>query len=93
MPGYFFFFLSYEGSRSLCCNLLTPSGETRSPSQLSPLETMACGGMAGLAFWTAVFPMDVIKSRIQVSQDVVFQQTFVFLLLLYCRCMTAEEVS
>ena len=27
---------------------------------------MFCGGVAGLCFWTCIFPLDVIKSRIQV---------------------------
>ena len=33
---------------------------------LKPVETMFCGGMAGVCFWSCIFPMDVIKSRIQV---------------------------
>ena len=27
---------------------------------------MVCGGVAGLCFWSAIFPLDVIKSQIQV---------------------------
>ena len=33
---------------------------------LGPLQTMFCGGMAGVCFWSCIFPLDVIKSRIQV---------------------------
>ena len=29
---------------------------------------MFCGGVAGLCFWTCIFPLDVIKSRIQVRR-------------------------
>ena len=36
---------------------------------LSPVETMFCGGVAGLCFWTCIFPLDVIKSRIQVRGE------------------------
>ena len=35
--------------------------------ELGPVETMVCGGMAGGCFWSCIFPMDVIKSRIQVK--------------------------
>jgi len=61
VPGYFCFFLSYEGSRSALA-----SWGGRSKDALSAPETMLCGGLAGVCFWTCVFPMDVVKSRIQV---------------------------
>ncbi|QQP49611.1 Mitochondrial ornithine transporter 2, partial [Caligus rogercresseyi] len=31
-----------------------------------PLATVICGGTGGFTYWIFVFPMDVIKSRIQV---------------------------
>lgn len=31
-----------------------------------PLATMAAGAIGGIAFWTLIFPADVVKSRIQV---------------------------
>ena len=31
-----------------------------------PLRTIFCGGMAGVSLWIAIFPADVVKSRIQV---------------------------
>lgn len=34
-------------------------------TQLSSLSLMTAGGIGGAAFWVAVYPMDVIKSRIQ----------------------------
>lgn len=61
VPGYFCFFLSYEGSRSVLA-----SWGGRSKDALTAPETMLCGGLAGVCFWTCVFPMDVVKSRIQV---------------------------
>ncbi|XP_023346709.1 mitochondrial ornithine transporter 1 [Eurytemora carolleeae] len=63
MPGYFFFFLSYESTRTL----LTPTGGSK--DDLGALQTVMCGGIAGCTFWISVFPMDVIKSRIQVLGD------------------------
>ncbi|KAK8722485.1 hypothetical protein OTU49_012243 [Cherax quadricarinatus] len=61
MPGYFFFFGGYEASRSL----LTPAGKTK--DEIGPLRTMLCGGFAGVVLWVAIFPADVVKSRIQVA--------------------------
>jgi len=61
LPGYFCFFLGYETSKTV----LAMNGQ-RDKEDLTPLETMFCGGMAGVCFWTGIFPLDVIKSRIQV---------------------------
>ncbi|MCL4137722.1 UNVERIFIED_CONTAM: hypothetical protein GTU68_059904, partial [Idotea baltica] len=72
MPGYFVFFGSYEA----CRTLLTPPGKSK--DDISPLETVFCGGLAGVALWTSVFPFDVTKSRIQVVGS---KETMVTLLL------------
>ncbi|KAG7176636.1 mitochondrial ornithine transporter 1-like [Homarus americanus] len=61
MPGYFFFFGGYEASRTL----LTPEGKTK--DEIGPVKTMFCGGIAGVILWVAIFPADVVKSRIQVA--------------------------
>ncbi|CAG9762861.1 unnamed protein product [Ceutorhynchus assimilis] len=61
MPGYFFFFGGYEGTRELL----------RKPHQkkedLGLWKTMVAGGVGGSVFWTTTFPFDVAKSRIQVN--------------------------
>lgn len=61
MPGYFFFFGAYEGTRELF----------RKPNQkkedIGLLKTMVAGGTGGAVFWTMLFPADVVKSRIQVG--------------------------
>ncbi|CAG7819764.1 unnamed protein product [Allacma fusca] len=72
MPGYFFFFGGYE----ICRHFLTPPGKRK--EEIGSIRTMVCGGMGGVAFWTAIFPTDVVKSRIQVSN---VKQTVI-------RCMT-----
>jgi solute carrier family 25 ornithine transporter 2/15 len=61
MPGYFFFFGGYEGCRMFL------SKDGRKKEDVGPLGTMAAGAFGGVLFWTAVFPADVVKSRIQVS--------------------------
>lgn len=37
---------------------------------LGPVGTIISGGVGGLALWTAIFPADVVKSRIQVQSTV-----------------------
>lgn len=61
MPGYFFFFGGYEVSRTL----LTPPGTKK--EDLSSLRTVVCGGIGGMSLWAAIFPSDVIKSRVQIQ--------------------------
>ena len=62
MPGYFFFFGGYEMSR----NFLTAEGQ--SPDDIGALRTILSGGIGGLCLWIAIFPADVVKSRVQVGQ-------------------------
>ncbi|NP_001041345.1 mitochondrial ornithine transporter 1 isoform X3 [Rattus norvegicus] len=59
VPGYFFFFGGYELSRSFFA-----SG--RSKDELGPIPLMLSGGFGGICLWLAVYPVDCIKSRIQV---------------------------
>ncbi|KAK7604252.1 hypothetical protein V9T40_004525 [Parthenolecanium corni] len=61
MPGYFVFFGAYEGSRSL----LTPEGKTK--SECGPLATLVSGALGGVALWTVIYPIDLVKSRVQAS--------------------------
>lgn len=61
MPGYFFFFYSYELSR----DMFRKEGQTK--DEIGPLRTIVSGGIAGTTLWTIIFPADVIKSRQQVA--------------------------
>lgn len=63
MPGYFVFFGAYEGSRAL----FTPEGKTK--SECGPLATLVSGAAGGLALWTVIYPIDVVKSRVQASTE------------------------
>uniref|UniRef100_A0A8D0B897 Mitochondrial ornithine transporter 1 n=1 Tax=Salvator merianae TaxID=96440 RepID=A0A8D0B897_SALMN len=60
VPGYFFFFGGYEVSRSF---LLQPG---QSKEEQGALPVTVSGGIGGAAFWLAVYPIDSVKSRIQV---------------------------
>ncbi|XP_022210520.2 mitochondrial ornithine transporter 1 [Drosophila obscura] len=61
MPGYFFFFGSYEGTREF----LRRNNQTK--DEIGALRTMVAGAIGGVCLWTSTFPADVIKSRIQVK--------------------------
>ncbi|XP_052751633.1 mitochondrial ornithine transporter 1 isoform X2 [Galleria mellonella] len=63
MPGYFFFFGGYEGTRSL----LTKPGQSK--DDIGFVKTMISGAVGGLVLWTVIFPSDVIKSRVQISNQ------------------------
>ncbi|XP_034637768.1 mitochondrial ornithine transporter 1-like isoform X3 [Trachemys scripta elegans] len=60
VPGYFFFFGGYEVSRSF----FTQAGQCK--EDLGSLPLTVSGGMGGACFWLAVYPIDSVKSRIQV---------------------------
>lgn len=56
--GYGFYFWSYE--------LLKQSWSRKDESDReAALKVLICGGIAGVATWASIFPMDVIKTRVQ----------------------------
>ncbi|CAL8399195.1 unnamed protein product [Boreogadus saida] len=59
VPGYFFFFGGYEVCRSF---LMPPGGD-----HLDAMSLLVSGGVGGAAFWLAVYPIDSVKTRIQVQ--------------------------
>ncbi|KAH7322980.1 mitochondrial carrier domain-containing protein [Stachybotrys elegans] len=61
--GYGFYFWSYE--------LAMQRWDTYQPepSPSDPLKILLCGGLAGIITWASVFPLDVIKTRVQTQQD------------------------
>ncbi|XP_032677362.1 mitochondrial ornithine transporter 1 [Odontomachus brunneus] len=61
MPGYFFFFGGYEGTREL----LATAGQSR--DEIGWQKTMVAGAVGGIVLWLVIFPADVVKSRIQVK--------------------------
>ncbi|KAF2759937.1 mitochondrial carrier [Pseudovirgaria hyperparasitica] len=57
--GYGFYFLSYEYTRSA---LSSPTTDT---PRMEGLKVLLCGGFAGIVTWASIFPLDVIKTRVQ----------------------------
>ncbi|KAJ8276158.1 hypothetical protein COCON_G00079100 [Conger conger] len=75
VPGYFFFFGGYEISRTF----LTKPGCSK--DQLDALPLVVSGGIGGAFFWLAVYPIDSVKSRIQVLSMIGKQAGFLHTLL------------
>eukprot|EP00250_Pteridium_aquilinum_P018114 c23952_g2_i1 orf=725-1651(-) len=58
-PAHAFYFTSYEYVREQ----LHPG--CRKSGQESPLTMLTAGGIAGVASWVTLYPLDVLKSRLQ----------------------------
>jgi len=63
VPGNFCWYGAYEG----VCKVLTPEGGTK--DDLGPSAHLLGGASAGVAYWTAFYPADTVKSRIQTHPD------------------------
>lgn len=61
MPSYFCFFGVYEWVRET----LKPAGRTR--DDCGPVATTVAGACGGVLLWSVTFPVDVVKSRIQLD--------------------------
>ncbi|KAK5993135.1 Mitochondrial basic amino acids transporter [Cladobotryum mycophilum] len=61
--GYGFYFWSYELANR-CWPTAREDKRTSSLQQDMP-RILLCGGFAGIATWSSIFPLDVIKSRLQ----------------------------
>ncbi|KAF2819739.1 solute carrier family 25 protein [Ophiobolus disseminans] len=56
--GYGFYFWSYEWMKRTSSSLDDSDRETA-------MKVLLCGGLAGIITWVSIFPLDVIKTRIQ----------------------------
>ncbi|KAI8873919.1 mitochondrial carrier protein [Ramicandelaber brevisporus] len=65
--GYGVYFWAYEVSKS-ALGITSADKATDKAGQY-----LLAGGMAGVASWASVFPVDVVKSRIQVNMDKKFE--------------------
>ncbi|KAM3874631.1 mitochondrial ornithine transporter 1-like [Diretmus argenteus] len=72
MPGYFCFFGAYEVSRSTFAQYM---GTDKDGIGMLPL--MFSGGFGGACLWLVVYPIDCVKSRIQVHSLAGRQEGFI----------------
>lgn len=63
MPGYFAFFGGIEGTKHILVKYTSIKDESH------PLMPLIAGGVGGMCLWLAIFPFDLIKSRIQVENS------------------------
>lgn len=61
--GYGFYFWSYELSTRFMTSRIGDQG-TESASQ-EAVKVLLCGGLAGVVTWASIFPLDIIKTRVQ----------------------------
>ena len=59
--GYGVYFWSYEYSTRL---LAAQVGTDHGP-KVAAMKVLLCGGISGVVSWTACFPLDVVKTRVQ----------------------------
>ena len=65
VPGYMAWFGTYEYVKYL---FLIHLGRVNA-AQLPPLAVLVAGGLAGMAYWIAAMPVDVLKSRLQAAPE------------------------
>ncbi|OQR93925.1 Mitochondrial Carrier (MC) Family [Achlya hypogyna] len=70
VPFNFCFFGAYDYYTNKILEIMGAD----SRRDLHPLAVLTAGGLAGATSWTAVFPADVIKSRMQVDASLSFRQ-------------------
>jgi len=56
--GYGFYFLSYEWAKQAWSS---PNDSDRETA----MKVLMCGGLAGVVTWASIFPLDVVKTRVQ----------------------------
>ncbi|KAH6606303.1 mitochondrial carrier [Trichoderma cornu-damae] len=62
--GYGFYFWTYELAHR-CWPAAQEHGSEAASGRRDTPRILLCGGIAGIATWASVFPLDVIKSRLQ----------------------------
>lgn len=61
--GYGFYFWSYELSTRFMTSRMKDQGMESAGQEAA--KVLLCGGLAGVVTWASIFPLDVIKTRVQ----------------------------
>ncbi|KAE8355382.1 mitochondrial carrier domain-containing protein [Aspergillus coremiiformis] len=59
--GYGFYFWTYE----YCKRLMASKDDDDDDVQKTAMKVLLCGGVAGVATWASIYPLDMIKTRLQ----------------------------
>lgn len=65
--GYGFYFWSYEICTRYLASRTTPDPTSTANSTTEAAKVLLCGGIAGVVTWASIFPLDVIKTRVQIQ--------------------------
>ena len=84
VPANGFYFLGYEGIRQLL------TAKEQSPSM--PTNFVA-GGMAGVAYWSAIYPLELVKSRIQSDASLLSLRKYSGIVDCFSKTLKMEGVS
>ncbi|KAI9052459.1 hypothetical protein LZ554_003803 [Drepanopeziza brunnea f. sp. 'monogermtubi'] len=68
--GYGFYFWSYELTTRFMVQKMKERGEASTGVE-EAAKVLLCGGLAGVVTWASIFPLDVIKTRVQTQQAVI----------------------
>ncbi|KAF4625966.1 hypothetical protein G7Y89_g12196 [Cudoniella acicularis] len=63
--GYGFYFWSYELSTRLMMAKISDNFPKQQSTGQEAAKVLLCGGLAGVVTWASIFPLDVIKTRVQ----------------------------
>ncbi|KAH8687469.1 putative mitochondrial carrier protein [Tricladium varicosporioides] len=64
--GYGFYFWSYElSTRYMMSRVANDEVRLQSATAQEAAKVLLCGGLAGVVTWASIFPLDVIKTRVQ----------------------------
>ncbi len=71
VPGNGIFFAVYNGvHKKMTDAMAAPSSpDAPSSSSMEGLASLMAGGISGCAYWSVIFPIDLVKTRIQASSD------------------------
>ncbi|XP_066930720.1 mitochondrial ornithine transporter 1-like isoform X1 [Clytia hemisphaerica] len=62
VPANFFYFAGYEGVKKL---LQTPE-EQEAGAKTAAWKLIVSGGVGGMTYWTSIYPVDVMKTKLQI---------------------------
>lgn len=63
--GYGFYFWAYEAASAAFARRASKGRDGQLGPAMEAGKVLLCGGLAGVATWASIFPLDVVKTRVQ----------------------------